>query len=70
MGGRGCIGFNFALLEAKILFSELLYRYEFALDDEDKVLYDPEFQLVHPLNLYVSVKKRTSWPERSSNGRA
>ncbi|KAI2728027.1 hypothetical protein DTO013E5_5564 [Penicillium roqueforti] len=67
MGGRGCIGFNFALLEAKILFSELVYRYEFALDDEDKVQYDPEFQLVRPLNLYVSVKKRTSWPEGSLN---
>lgn len=65
-GPRGCIGFNFALLEAKIIFSELLYRYEFALHDEDKVLYDPDFQLVRPLNLYASVKKRTSWPEKST----
>lgn len=61
-GLRGCIGFNFALLEVKILLSELVYRYEFAREGLEAIEYDPEFQLIRPLNLYVTAKQRTSWP--------
>ncbi|GLI77783.1 hypothetical protein PoHVEF18_006077 [Penicillium ochrochloron] len=57
-GPRGCIGFNFALLEVKILLSELVSRYEFFREGLDAVEYDPEFQLIRPLNLYVRAKKR------------
>ncbi|KAL1873680.1 hypothetical protein Plec18167_006197 [Paecilomyces lecythidis] len=64
-GPRGCIGFNFALLEVKILLSELVYRYEFTRDGYESVDYDPEFQLIRPLNFYVSARKRTQWPQRS-----
>lgn len=57
-GPRGCIGFNFALLEVKILLSELVSRYEFVREGLDAVEYDPEFQLIRPLNFYVRAKKR------------
>jgi len=65
-GPRGCIGFNFALLEVKILLSELLFRYKFVRDGLEAVEYDPEFQLIRPLNLYVVTKKRTGWPAKSA----
>jgi cytochrome P450 len=64
-GPRGCIGFNFALLEIKILLSELVYRYQFGREGSEAVEYDPEFQLIRPLNLYVTAKRRTSWPTKS-----
>jgi cytochrome P450 len=57
-GPRGCIGFNFALLEVKILLAELVSRYEFVREGVESVEYDPEFQLVRPLNFYVRAKKR------------
>ncbi|KAK6068754.1 cytochrome p450 [Seiridium cupressi] len=65
-GPRGCIGFNFALLEIKILLSELLYRYDFSREGFEAVEYDPEFQLIRPLNLYVTAQRRTSWPKKSA----
>ncbi|KAK6212014.1 hypothetical protein LQW54_005542 [Pestalotiopsis sp. IQ-011] len=65
-GPRGCIGFNFALLEIKILLSELVYRYEFSREGMEAVEYDPEFQLIRPLNLYVTAQRRTSWPAKAS----
>ncbi|KAF2090166.1 cytochrome P450 [Saccharata proteae CBS 121410] len=65
-GPRGCIGFNFALQEAKVLFPELLYRYEFSRESWETVEYDPEFQLVRPLNFYVRARRRTTWPEKSA----
>ncbi|KAJ5912664.1 Cytochrome P450 [Penicillium tannophilum] len=58
-GPRGCIGFNFALLEVKILLSELVSRYEFFQEGLEAVEYDPEFQLIRPLNFYVRAKRRT-----------
>ena len=63
-GSRGCIGFNFALLEVKILLSELVYRYQFVREGVEATEYDPEFQLIRPLNLYVVARKRTEWPAK------
>lgn len=57
-GPRGCIGFNFALLEVKILLSELVSRYEFVREGLEAIDYDPEFQLIRPLNFYVRAKRR------------
>ncbi|KAJ5623793.1 Cytochrome P450 [Penicillium lagena] len=57
-GPRGCIGFNFALLEVKILLCELIARYEFFREGLETVDYDPEFQLIRPLNFYVRAKRR------------
>jgi cytochrome P450 len=53
-----CAHIPFALMEVKILLSELLSRYEFFREGLDAVEYDPEFQLIRPLNLYVRAKKR------------
>ncbi|PGH18236.1 hypothetical protein AJ79_00575 [Helicocarpus griseus UAMH5409] len=64
-GPRGCIGFNFALQEVKILISELVYRYDFEREGLESIEYDPEFQLIRPLNFYLRAKRRTEWPEKS-----
>ncbi|TGZ77671.1 cytochrome P450, partial [Ascodesmis nigricans] len=64
-GQRGCIGFNFALQEVKVLLAELVYRYEFEREGTDAIEYDPEFQLIRPLNLYIRARRRTQWPEKS-----
>jgi hypothetical protein len=68
-GPRSCIGFNFALGEVKVLLPELVYRYEFSKEGEEAVTYDPEFQLIRPMNFYVRAKKRTSWPERNKDAK-
>ena len=64
-GPRGCIGFNLALAEVKVLLPALIYRYEFSQANDDAVEYDPEFMLIRPVNLYVRAKRRTEWPEPS-----
>ena len=64
-GPRGCIGFNFALQEVKIVLSELVFRYEFEREGLDAIQYDPDFQLIRPMNLYVRARRRTTWPEKS-----
>jgi cytochrome P450 len=58
-GPRGCIGFNFALQEVKMLLAELVVRYEFFKEGDEAIEYDPEFQLVRPLNFFVRAKNRT-----------
>lgn len=68
-GPRGCIGFNFALGEVKVLLPELLYRYEFVRESDDAVTYDPEFQLIRPMNFYVRAKRRTTWPKPSPDAK-
>ena len=57
-GPRGCIGFNFALLEVQVLLGELVSRYEFVREGQEAIDYDPEFQLIRPLNFYVRAKRR------------
>ncbi|KAL6150355.1 hypothetical protein ACJBU6_10652 [Exserohilum turcicum] len=61
-GARGCIGFNAALLEAKVTVAELVYRYAFTDASEEAVEYDPEFNNIRPSNFYALAVKRTSWP--------
>jgi cytochrome P450 len=68
-GPRSCIGFNFALGEVKVLLPELVYRYEFSKEGEEAVTYDPEFQLIRPMNFYVRARKRTSWPAMSKDAK-
>ncbi|KAK3372730.1 cytochrome P450 [Podospora didyma] len=65
-GARGCIGFNFALLEVKVLLSELVYRYKFAREGLEAVEYDPEFQLIRPLNFIVS---KMTWTPSTTGSR-
>ncbi|KAE8327964.1 cytochrome P450 [Aspergillus sergii] len=65
-GPRSCIGFNFALGEVKVVLPSLVYRYEFVREGEASIEYDPQYQLIRPLNLYIRAKKRTHWPKPSA----
>ncbi|KAF2839928.1 putative cytochrome P450 monooxygenase [Patellaria atrata CBS 101060] len=66
-GGRGCVGFNLALLEVKMVLAELVYRYHFDDSSTEAVVYDPEFLVVRPLNLYTSPTRRSEWPSPSTS---
>ena len=65
MGGRMCIGYNFALQEVKIFLPKLLWRYKFEKEGTSAVEYDPMFQLIRPENLYVRAHKRVKWPPKT-----
>lgn len=57
-GGRGCIGFNLALTQVKVVVAELVCRYEFEDSSPEAVVYDPEFLVVRPLNFYAGITRR------------
>ncbi|KAJ8114121.1 hypothetical protein ONZ43_g4982 [Nemania bipapillata] len=57
-GGRGCVGFNLALTQVKLVLVELVHRYEFEDSSPEPVVYDPEFLVVRPLNFYVGLTRR------------
>ncbi|KAI1811939.1 cytochrome P450 [Poronia punctata] len=65
-GPRGCIGYNVAQLEAKLVLANLVYRYRFSDVSKEPVEYDPEFLVIRPTNLYIRAVKRTSWPQKTS----
>ncbi|KAF4591844.1 monooxygenase [Ophiocordyceps camponoti-floridani] len=65
MGPRSCIGFNLALLEAKIFIAKLVFRYRYSELDAGTVQYDPYFQLIRPTNLYVRAERRVKWPPKT-----
>ncbi|KAL2192303.1 cytochrome P450, partial [Corynascus similis CBS 632.67] len=64
-GKRGCVGFNLALAEVKMVLAELVYHYHFEDASPEPVLYDPQFLVTRPLNFYASATKRTEWPTPS-----
>jgi cytochrome P450 len=65
-GPRGCIGFNLALAEIKVVLPELVYRYNFSKQGEEAVEYDPDFILIKPMNFYVRAIRRTEWPPKTT----
>ncbi|KAK9234437.1 cytochrome P450 [Lipomyces kononenkoae] len=66
MGQRMCIGFNFALLEVKIFLCKLVYRYHWEKEGDAETEYDPYFQLIRPVNLYLRTQTREQWPSKST----
>lgn len=64
-GPRGCIGFNFALQEVKIFLPKLVYRYKFSRAGDEAIQYDPMFQLIRPINLYVRAERRVKYPPKT-----
>ncbi|KDQ12140.1 hypothetical protein BOTBODRAFT_176664 [Botryobasidium botryosum FD-172 SS1] len=62
-GARGCIGFNFALQEMKIVIARVALNYTVENCTEGPVVYDPDFSLYRPLNFVARVRRR---PEPSS----
>ncbi|KIX09416.1 uncharacterized protein Z518_00496 [Rhinocladiella mackenziei CBS 650.93] len=65
MGPRGCIGYNYALQQIKVLLPALVYRYHWEDVSPEAVEYDPEFQVIRPLNIYARAVKRTQWPSKT-----
>ncbi|RMD42202.1 hypothetical protein DV735_g2933, partial [Chaetothyriales sp. CBS 134920] len=54
MGPRGCIGYNYALMQTKVVLCNLVYRYHWEnANPAAPVEYDPEFQVIRPLNIYA-----------------
>ncbi|GAB7334986.1 hypothetical protein MBLNU13_g06854t1 [Cladosporium sp. NU13] len=66
-GQRMCVGFNFALQEIKIFVCLLVWRYKWLKEGEPEADYDPFFQLIRPINLYVRTKKREVYPSKSDS---
>ncbi|KAM0722109.1 hypothetical protein Q7P37_001550 [Cladosporium fusiforme] len=66
-GQRMCIGFNFTLQKIKIFMCLLVWRYKWLKEGEPEADYDPFFQLIRPINLYVRTKKREIWPSKSDS---
>ena len=62
-GPRGCVGFNVAHVELRMILAMLVLRYEFIDMSRDPVVYDHEYLLERLVNRYVRAKKRTTWPE-------
>lgn len=65
MGGRMCIGYNFALQEVRVFLPKLVWRYRFVKEGTNAIDYDPMFQLIRPENLYVRAHRRAKWPAKS-----
>ncbi|KAJ6564144.1 cytochrome P450 [Mycena capillaripes] len=57
-GGRGCIGFNFALQEIKIVLARVVLNFQIENTTEGAVIYDPDFSLFRPLNFRMRLHKQ------------
>ncbi|KAJ7472797.1 cytochrome P450 [Mycena latifolia] len=57
-GARGCIGFNFALQEIKIILARVVLNFQIQNVTEGSVIYDPEFNLYRPLNFHIKLHKQ------------
>ncbi|KAJ7713604.1 cytochrome P450 [Mycena metata] len=57
-GGRGCIAFNFALQEIKIVLARIVLNFQVENTTEGAVIYDPEFSLYRPLNFTMKLHKQ------------
>jgi cytochrome P450 len=62
-GPRGCIGYNIAILEAKMVLAMLVSRYRFVDATRESMVYDPEFLVLRPLNCYTRAVRRLEWPD-------
>lgn len=56
---------NFALLEVKVFICKLVCHYHREKEGDMETEYDPFFQLIRPVNLYVRTQKRDKWPTPS-----
>ncbi|KAJ6548525.1 cytochrome P450, partial [Mycena capillaripes] len=58
IGARGCIGFNFALQEIKIILARVVLNFQVENTTEGTVIYDPEFFNYRPLNFSMKLHKQ------------
>ncbi|KAJ6449380.1 cytochrome P450 [Mycena sanguinolenta] len=69
-GGRGCIGFNFALQEIKIILARVVLNFQIENTTEGAVIYDPDFSLYRPLNFRMRLRKQVDPEEVATEGTA
>ncbi|KAF7364400.1 FAD-binding FR-type domain-containing protein [Mycena sanguinolenta] len=67
-GGRGCIGFNFALQEIKIVLARVVLNFQIENTTEGAVIYDPDFLLYRPLNFRMRLHKQVDPEEVLTEG--
>ncbi|KAF8179568.1 cytochrome P450 [Mycena galopus ATCC 62051] len=67
-GGRGCIGFYFALQEIKIVLARVVLNFQIENTTEGAVIYDPDFSLYRPLNFRMRLHKQLSPEEVVEEG--
>jgi len=59
-GGRSCIGFAFALQELRIFIATVTRHFHISQEGTEPIEYDPEFQLIRPLNLFIRARRRST----------
>ncbi|KAK6983992.1 FAD-binding FR-type domain-containing protein, partial [Favolaschia claudopus] len=57
-GARGCIGFNFALQEIKVILTRVVLNFQIENTTEGAVIYDPNFIVFKPLNFSMKLHKQ------------
>ncbi|KAF7318711.1 FAD-binding FR-type domain-containing protein [Mycena chlorophos] len=57
-GARGCIGFNFALQEIKLVMARVVLNFTVENVTEGAVIYDPDFNLYRPLNFRMRLHRQ------------
>ncbi|KAF9072420.1 cytochrome P450 [Rhodocollybia butyracea] len=57
-GARGCIGFNFALQEIKMVLARTVLNFQIKNVTEGAIIYDPDFALYRPLNFRMKLLKQ------------
>ncbi|KAJ7091304.1 cytochrome P450 [Mycena crocata] len=67
-GGRGCIGFNFALQEIKIILARVVLNFQIENTTDGSVIYDPDFALYRPLNFSMRLHKQVHPSEIKVDG--
>ncbi|ORX72344.1 cytochrome P450 [Linderina pennispora] len=65
-GSRACLGRQFAMMELRAVLARLLSRYEFHVVGNDEPRYHPAKLTTSPMNLFMTVQKRTSLPDANT----
>ncbi|MBK8940464.1 MAG: cytochrome P450 [Polyangiaceae bacterium] len=66
LGMRSCIGFQFAIVESKLVLARLFQRYRLALADPEYVLRDKETLTIKPDGLALTLERRQEGPARQT----
>ncbi|OZJ04584.1 hypothetical protein BZG36_02771 [Bifiguratus adelaidae] len=66
-GPRACIGMALALQEIKTVLAMCLHKFDFIYHETEPIAIDPSSPTQKPLHLFMTVQKRTNFPEPNSD---